>query len=83
MIGSQLYTENTFYAVQSTFRYLEMHLKLRHKICICSVILGELESFRNYEGFSIIFTKILDAILRREEFYFITFLNPRVLDFLF
>ena len=26
------------------------------------VILGELESFRNYEGFSIIFPKILDAI---------------------
>ena len=29
---------------------------------VCSVILGELESFRNYKGFSVIFTKILDAI---------------------
>ena len=27
----------------------------RYKICICSVILGELESFRNYKGFSISF----------------------------
>ena len=29
---------------------------------ICSVILGQLESFRNYKGFSIIFPKILAAI---------------------
>ena len=36
-----------------------MHSKRRYKICICSVILGELESFRNYKGFSIIFPKIL------------------------
>ena len=34
----------------------------RYKTCICSVILGELESFRNYKGFSIIIPKILDAI---------------------
>ena len=27
-----------------------------------SVILGEIESFQNYKGFSIIFLKILDAI---------------------
>ena len=38
------------------------HLKRRYKICICSVILGKLESFRNYKGFSCIFPKILDAI---------------------
>ena len=44
-------------------RSLEMHSKRRYKICICSVILAELESFRNYEGFNIIiFPKILDAI---------------------
>ena len=29
---------------------------------ICSVILGQLEAFPNYQGFSIIFPKILDAI---------------------
>ena len=52
----------TFKAIQSTFRSLEMHSKRRYKICICSVILGELESFRNYKGFSIIFPKILDEI---------------------
>ena len=39
--------ENTFYAMQSTFRSLAMNSKWRHKICVCSVILGELESFRN------------------------------------
>ena len=33
-------------------RSLEMHSKRRYKICICSVILAELESFRNYEGFN-------------------------------
>ena len=36
-----------------------MHSKLHYKICICSVILGELEAFRNYKGFSVIFPKIL------------------------
>ena len=39
--------------------YLEMHSKWRYRICICSVILGELESFRNYKGLSIIFPIIL------------------------
>ena len=34
------YIENTFQAIQSTFRYLEMHSKRRYKICICSVILS-------------------------------------------
>ena len=38
---------------------LEMHSKRRYKICICSVILGELEAFRNYKRFSVIFPKIL------------------------
>ena len=32
------------------------------KIYVCSVILGQLESFRNYKGFSIILRKILAAI---------------------
>ena len=39
-----------------------MRSKRRYEIYICSVILGQLESFRNYKGFSIIFPKILDAI---------------------
>ena len=39
-----------------------MHSKGRYKICAILVILGELESFRNYKGFSIILQKILDAI---------------------
>ena len=30
-----------------------MHSKRRYKIFTCSVILGELKSFRNYKGFSI------------------------------
>ena len=40
-----------------------MHSKRRYKIFTCSVILGELKSFRNYKGFSIIFPKILGVIL--------------------
>ena len=40
--------ETTFKrAIQSTFRSLEIHSKRRYEICVCSVILGELESFRN------------------------------------
>ena len=42
--------------------------KRRYIICICSVILGRLEPFRNYKGFcSIVFSKILD-LLRGENF---------------
>ena len=48
--------------MQSTFRSVEKHSKWRYNICICSVILGELETFRNYKGLSIIFPEILDAI---------------------
>ena len=43
-------------------RSLEMHSKRRYKICICSAIPGELEYFRNYKGYSIIFPKKLGAI---------------------
>ena len=59
------YIENTFQAIQSTFSSLEMHSKRCYKICTCSVVLGQLESFRNYKGFRNIFPKILDAILRK------------------
>ena len=41
-----------------------MHSKWRYKICICSVIIGNLEAFRNYKGFSVIFPKSLDTIER-------------------
>ena len=50
------------YPDQSTFRSLEIHSKWRYKICICSVILADLESFRSYKDISIIFPKILDSI---------------------
>ena len=50
-----------FLAFHSTLTSLEMHSKGRYKNCTCSVILGELESFRNYKGFSIILQKIFDA----------------------
>ena len=39
-----------------------MHYKQRYKICTCSVILVELESFRNDKGFSVICPKSLAAI---------------------
>ena len=38
-----------------------MHSKRRYKIYVCSVVLGERESY-NYKGFSIFSPKILDAI---------------------
>ena len=41
--------EKSFKAIQSAFRSLEMRSKQRYKICICSVIRGELEAFRNYK----------------------------------
>ena len=47
---------------ESTFRSLEIHSKRHNKIYICSVILGELESFGNYQGFRIVFSKIIDSI---------------------
>ena len=56
------YIETLFRLFRSTFRSLEMHSKRRYKICTCSVILGELEPFRNYKGFNIIFSKNLEAI---------------------
>ena len=49
--------ENTFEAIQSTFRSLGMHSKRRYKICICSVVQGQLESFRNYKGLLLFFRK--------------------------
>ena len=81
--------ENTFKAIRSTFRSLEMHSKRRHKICICSVALKQLESFRNYKGFGIIVSKILDAILSftKKGIFLIllsvAFSNPKILGFLF
>ena len=50
-----------FFRFPEYFRSLEMHSKRRYRICICSVIPGELDSFRNYRGFSIIFSKTLHA----------------------
>ena len=66
-----------------------MHSKRRYQICICSVILGELKSFRNYKGLSIIFPKILDAIWRitKVRHFLISlstaFLSLKILGFLF
>ena len=84
------YIDNTFSAIQSTFRCLEMYSKRHYKICICSVVLGVLESSRNYKGLSITFPKILDAIWRimtkARNFLIslsIAFLSPKILGFLF
>ena len=65
-----------------------MHSKQRFKICICSVIQEELEFFRNYKGFSIVFLKIFGAIYQITKVRIfliplsITFLNPKILGFL-
>ena len=81
--------KDTFQAIQSTFRYVQMHSKAPCNICICSVILGQLEPFRNYKGFSMIFPKILDAIYRLTKVNFFSdssihaFSNPKILGFFF
>ena len=58
-----------------------MHFERRYKICICSVILGELEYFRSYKGFGIIFPEIFYANWRIP--LSITFFNPKMLGYLF
>ena len=69
------------------YRSVEIHSERRYKICSCLVSLGDFESFRNYNGFSIIFTKILDAIFCFTNVRIfltpisITFLNPKILSF--
>ena len=66
-----------------------MHSKRRYKICICSVILGELEAFRNYKGVSVLFPNLLYAIERFTKVRIflislsITLLNSKSLGFLF
>ena len=54
--------ESSFQAIQSTFRPLALHYKRRYKTCICSVILGKFESFRNCKGFGIVFSKSFRCI---------------------
>ena len=79
--------------LQTTFQNrVEMQCKRRYKICICSVVLGELGSFRNYKGFGITFPKVFficnstERIAKVRIFLIplsITFSNPKVLGFLF
>ena len=86
------YIASTFYRLSwiiLDIYNVEMYSKRRYKICICSVILEERESFRNYQGFSSIFPKVLDAIQRitKERIFLIplsiTILSPTILRFLF
>ena len=64
-----------------------MHSKRRYKICICSVIRGELQSSQNCKGFD--FPENFRCNLghyESEKFFnplSITFLNPKILGFLF
>jgi len=66
-----------------------MHSKRRYKICVRSVILGKLESFRNYKGFTVIFPNILAAIksFTKGRIFLIplciAFSFPNILGFLF
>ena len=45
-----MHWKHFFALIQSTFKSLEMHSKRCYKSCICSVVLGQLESFRNHLG---------------------------------
>ena len=76
--------------VSSEIRSSKIYYKPRYNICICSVILGELEAFRHYKGLiCVILPKILDAIKRFTKVRIfliplsITFLNPKILGLLF
>ena len=60
-----------------------MHSKRRYKICIRSVILGELEAFRTYKGFSIIFPKLFTKVRIILIPLSMKFFNPTILDFIF
>ena len=67
-----------------------MHSKRRYEFCICSVIPGELKSFRNYNGFSFIFQKIYFkynlTYFESENFSDSSFhciLNPNIVGILF
>ena len=63
LFDKKMWLKTTDLFIQSAFTSsLIMHSKRRYKMCACSVIPGELESFRNYKDFSIIFRKILLAI---------------------
>ena len=70
-------------------RPLDMHSKRCCEICNCSFMLGEPEGFWNYEGFSVIFPKILGAIARFTKVRIfliplsIKILNPKILGFFF
>ena len=46
----------------NTLKALLGYYKRRYKICMCTVTLGEPESFRIYKGFSIIIPRILYAV---------------------
>ena len=67
------YIENSFQAILSTIRSLEMRSKSqRYKICMCQVILEEHESSSNYKGFSqVLFSRKFQMYfneLRKNEF---------------
>ena len=72
--------ENTFYAIQSTYRSLEMQSKQRYEICIYSVIVSwvvsKLQGLQYY--FLERFTKVRNFFISVS----ITFLNPKILGFL-
>ena len=69
-----------------------MHSKQRYKICNCSVILRELEAFRNYKGFGVIFPenfRYIWTFYETENFSYSSlhhinvFLNTKILGVLF
>ena len=64
MMVSSLIDWNHFLGYPEYFCISRIHSKWCYKICICFVILGELECFRNYKGLSITFPKISDAMWR-------------------
>ena len=62
--------------------FLEIHSNRRYNIHISSVILGQLASFRNYQGFSRWYLKFYESEIFLIPFS-IAFSNPKILGFLF
>ena len=72
--------QNTFQAIQSTFRSLEMHSKRRYKICICLVIQGNLTLIEITRASVIFFLKFRCILKFKESKNFSDFSLYRIFE---
>ena len=72
--------QNTYQAIQSTFRSLEMHSKRRYKICICLVIQGNLTLIEITRASVIFFLKFRCILKFKESKNFSDFSLYRIFE---